>query len=46
MGGSNDVGSFPGDLPLFVADKVQYLGQVIGLVVADSANTARRGVRK
>jgi xanthine dehydrogenase large subunit len=38
--------SFIGDEPIFAKDMVQHLGQVVGLVVADSVMQARRAARK
>jgi xanthine dehydrogenase large subunit len=38
--------SFTGDEPIFARDSVQHIGQVIGLVVADSVMQARRAARK
>ncbi len=38
--------SFIGDEPVFASTKVQHVGQVIGLVVADSVMQARRAARK
>jgi xanthine dehydrogenase large subunit len=38
--------SFIGDEPIFARDTVQHIGQVIGLVVAQSVMQARRAARK
>jgi xanthine dehydrogenase large subunit len=38
--------TFMHDEPIFALDTVQHVGQVIGLVVADSAMAARRAARK
>jgi xanthine dehydrogenase large subunit len=38
--------AFAGDEPVFAQDTVQFIGQVIGLVVADSVMQARRAARK
>ena len=38
--------AFGHDEPIFALDKVWHVGQVIGLVVADSVMTARRAARK
>ena len=38
--------AFAGDEPIFAIDSVQHIGQVIGLVVADSAVQARHAARK
>jgi len=38
--------SFIGDEPIFASTTVQHVGQVIGLVVADSVMQARRAARK
>ena len=38
--------SFAGDEPIFATDTVQHVGQVIGLVLADSVMQARRAARK
>lgn len=38
--------AFGHDEPIFATDTVQYIGQVIGLVVADSVMAARRAARK
>ncbi|MFM9879020.1 MAG: xanthine dehydrogenase molybdopterin binding subunit [Burkholderiaceae bacterium] len=40
------LGSFARDEPVFAADLVQHVGQVIGLVVAGSVMQARRAARK
>jgi CO/xanthine dehydrogenase Mo-binding subunit len=58
LGGINEVGAFTGDMPLFagpstVSDAdlcekipVLYCGQMIGIIVADSARQARAAVSK
>ena len=38
--------AFAGDEPVFASDTVQHVGQVIGLVVAQTAMQARRAARK
>ncbi len=38
--------SFAADEPVFAVDTVQYIGQVVGLVVADSVMQARHAARK
>jgi xanthine dehydrogenase large subunit len=38
--------AFAGDEPIFARDTVQYVGQVIGIVVADTVMQARRAARK
>ncbi len=38
--------TFVHDEPVFAIDSVQHIGQVVGLVVADSAMAARRAARK
>ncbi|MFM2035623.1 MAG: xanthine dehydrogenase molybdopterin binding subunit, partial [Pseudomonadota bacterium] len=38
--------SFAGDEPIFAKDSVHHVGQVVGLVVADTALQARRAARK
>jgi xanthine dehydrogenase large subunit len=38
--------AFAGDEPVFATDTVQFIGQVIGLVVADSVMAARHAARK
>ena len=38
--------AFGHDEPIFASDEVQYLGQVVGLVVAGTAMQARRAARK
>ena len=38
--------AFAGDEPVFATDTVQHIGQVIGLVVADTAMQARHAARK
>jgi xanthine dehydrogenase large subunit len=38
--------AFAGDEPVFAIDTVQHIGQVIGLVVADTVMQARRAARK
>jgi xanthine dehydrogenase large subunit len=37
--------AFAGDEPVFARDTVEYVGQVIGIVVADDVMLARRGAR-
>ncbi len=44
--GGKMLASFIGDEPIFARDTVQYVGQVVGLVVADSVMQARRAARK
>ena len=43
--GSKVLAAFAGDEPVFAQDTVQHVGQVIGLVVADSVMLARRAAR-
>jgi xanthine dehydrogenase large subunit len=43
--GSKVLAAFAGDEPVFAQDSVQHVGQVIGLVVADSVMLARRAAR-
>ncbi|MCF8160114.1 MAG: xanthine dehydrogenase molybdopterin binding subunit [Polaromonas sp.] len=43
--GSPMLAAFAGDEPVFARDTVQHVGQVIGLVVADSVMLARRAAR-
>jgi len=43
--GSPVLAAFAGDEPVLVLDSVQHVGQVIGLVVADSVMLARRAAR-
>jgi len=43
--GSKMLAAFAGDEPVFAQDTVQHVGQVIGLVVADSVMLARRAAR-
>ncbi len=38
--------SFAGDEPIFAIDTVQHIGQVVGVVVADTVMQARRAARK
>ncbi len=38
--------AFAGDEPVFATDTVQHIGQVVGLVVADTIMQARRAARK
>ena len=38
--------AFAGDEPVFAIDTVQHIGQVVGLVVADTVMQARRAARK
>ena len=38
--------SFTGDEPIFAIDTVQHIGQVVGVVVADTVMQARRAARK
>jgi xanthine dehydrogenase large subunit len=38
--------AFAGDEPVFAMDTVQHIGQVVGLVVADTVMQARRAARK
>ncbi|MFZ3221112.1 MAG: xanthine dehydrogenase molybdopterin binding subunit [Rhodoferax sp.] len=44
--GSSMLAAFAGDEPVFAIDTVQYVGQVIGLVVAQTVMQARRAARK
>ena len=44
--GSPMLAAFAGDEPVFATDTVQYVGQVVGLVVADTVVQARRAARK
>ena len=44
--GHKMLASFIGDEPIFAIDTVQHIGQVVGLVVADSVMQARRAARK
>ena len=45
IAGHRMLASFIGDEPIFALDTVQHVGQVVGLVVADSVMQARRGAR-
>ncbi len=38
--------SFIGDEPIFATDTVQHIGQVVGLIIADTVMQARHAVRK
>ncbi len=44
--GDQLLGNFAHDEPVFAADSVQHIGQVIGLVVADTVMQARRAARQ
>ncbi|MES2510433.1 MAG: xanthine dehydrogenase molybdopterin binding subunit [Pseudomonadota bacterium] len=44
--GDSTLASFAQDEPVFAKDTVQHVGQVIGLVVADTVMQARRAARK
>ena len=44
--GDTTLASFAQDEPVFAKDTVQHVGQVIGLVVAESVMQARRAARK
>jgi len=44
--GDKMLAAFAGDEPVFAIDTVQHIGQVVGLVVADSVMAARRAARK
>ncbi|HOZ64270.1 MAG TPA: xanthine dehydrogenase molybdopterin binding subunit [Burkholderiaceae bacterium] len=44
--GSPILASFTGDEPIFAIDTVQHIGQVVGVVVADTVMQARRAARK
>jgi xanthine dehydrogenase large subunit len=44
--GDTMLAAFAGDEPVFAINTVQFIGQVIGLVVADSAMAARHAARK
>ena len=44
--GHDMLASFAGDEPIFATDTVQHIGQVIGLVVADTVMQARHAARK
>jgi xanthine dehydrogenase large subunit len=43
--GSKNLASSLGDEPIFAHNQVLHIGQVIGLVIADSMNTARRAAK-
>jgi xanthine dehydrogenase large subunit len=43
--GDKMLAAFAGDEPVFAIGHVQHVGQVVGLVVADSVDAARRGAR-
>ena len=43
--GDKLLAAFAHDEPVFAIDRVEYAGQVIGLVVADSVEQARRAIR-
>ena len=44
--GDRMLAAFAGDEPIFAIDTVQHIGQVVGLVVADSVMQARHAARK
>ena len=44
--GHTMLASFIGDEPIFATDTVQHVGQVVGLVIADSVMQARHAARK
>ena len=44
--GHTMLASFIGDEPIFAIDRVEHIGQVIGVVVADTVMQARRAARK
>ena len=44
--GSPMLAAFAGDEPVFAQDTVQHIGQVVGLLVADTVMQARRAARK
>ena len=44
--GDRMLAAFAGDEPVFATDTVQHIGQVVGLVVADTVMQARRAARK
>ena len=44
--GHSMLASFIGDEPIFAVDSVQHIGQVVGLVIADSFMQARKAARK
>jgi xanthine dehydrogenase large subunit len=44
--GSAILASFAGDEPVFAIDTVQHVGQVVGIMVADSVMLARRAARQ
>jgi xanthine dehydrogenase large subunit len=44
--GHAQLASFAGDEPIFATDTVQHVGQVVGLVLADSVMQARRAARQ
>ncbi|NBU79892.1 MAG: xanthine dehydrogenase molybdopterin binding subunit, partial [Sphingomonadaceae bacterium] len=43
--GSKNLATSLGDEPIFAHNRVLHIGQVIGLVIADSVNTARRAAK-
>ena len=44
--GHTMLASFIGDEPIFAIDRVEHIGQVVGVVVADTVMQARRAARK
>jgi len=44
--GHTQLASFAGDEPIFATDSVQHIGQVVGIVLADTVMQARRAARK
>jgi xanthine dehydrogenase large subunit len=44
--GDTMLAAFAGDEPVFAVDTVQHIGQVVGVVVADTVMQARRAARK
>ncbi len=44
--GDKMLASFIGDEPIFAMDSVQHIGQVVGLVIAETVDAARKAARK
>ena len=45
LNGFNECGVFAGDYPIFATDRTRYVGQMIGMVLAEKAGQARKAAK-